>query len=68
MQGGAIYLLGDSIVQISGTKFTDNIAERKGGAISAESFKSISISGGSYFSGNIATKETGDSLYAFNSQ
>lgn len=37
--GGALYLLGDSSIEIESSKFIDNVAERKGGAISAESFK-----------------------------
>lgn len=38
MQGGALYLLGESIALIENSKFIDNIALKKGGAICAESF------------------------------
>ncbi len=47
LQGGALYLLGESQIFVNNTLFEGNIAERRGGAISAESFKRIEISGDS---------------------
>lgn len=52
---------------IEKAKFIGNIAVKKGGAISAESFASISISGNSEFIKNEAVNETGDAIYAASS-
>lgn len=64
MQGGAIFLLGDSSANISASKFIDNTAEKRGGAICAESFSTLIIENGCVFYNNEASNETGDSIYA----
>lgn len=67
IQGGALYMLGESEAFIENSIFTENIAQKRGGAISAESFKRISISKDSRFTGNRAINETGDILHAISS-
>ncbi|TNV88190.1 hypothetical protein FGO68_gene11546 [Halteria grandinella] len=67
MVGGAIYILGDSSAVIKGSKFTDNIAEKRGGAICAESFTKLTIDEHCTFYNNEAYNETGDAIYAISS-
>ena len=65
--GGAIYLLGDSNLNIENSKFLDNVANLMGGAIAAESFNEINIYGGTVFHMNLARNLTGDAIYATSS-
>lgn len=67
IQGGAFFLLGDSEISIEASTFQENVAQRRGGVISAESFRKISISGGSDFISNRAIEDSGDILHATNS-
>jgi predicted outer membrane repeat protein len=46
MQGGALYILGESSVYILNSRFSENIADNRGGAICAESFTNVSITSG----------------------
>jgi len=65
--GGAIYILGDSSAHISSSKFTDNVAEKRGGAICAESFASLTVANSCTFYNNEAYNETGDAIYGLSS-
>ncbi|TNV88127.1 hypothetical protein FGO68_gene3291 [Halteria grandinella] len=67
IQGGAFFLLGDSEISIETSTFQENIAQRRGGVISAESFRKILISEGSDFISNRAIEDSGDILHATNS-
>ena len=64
LYGGALFVLGETIINLYDTKFTNNIAYVTGGAIQAESFNSISISGETSFLNNKALNGIGDSIYA----
>jgi predicted outer membrane repeat protein len=66
MLGGALYLLGESSVYITNSRFRENIADKRGGAICAESFQTVSITNGCSFNDNDALAETGDALYLTN--
>ena len=61
--GGAIYVLGDSSLNVYNTNFIENIAILNGGAIAAESFKTLLIANNTYFYKNEALTLTGDSIY-----
>lgn len=61
MNGGAIYILGDSSATIMSSTFTENVAEKHGGAISAESFAYLYIKDCIFYN-NEAQNETGDSI------
>ncbi|TNV88176.1 hypothetical protein FGO68_gene8013 [Halteria grandinella] len=67
MIGGALYILGDSSAVIKGSKFTDNVAEKRGGAICAESFTRLTIDDQCTFYNNEAQNETGDAIFALSS-
>ncbi|TNV88056.1 hypothetical protein FGO68_gene6920 [Halteria grandinella] len=65
--GGAMYVLGNAILNIESSQFTDNIAIDQGGVLFADSFKSISISNSCSFKNNKGIKNGGDALYIYNS-
>lgn len=60
-------MLGDAELWIENSLFENNVALKMGGVISAESFKSLKISGGSVFKGNRAINQSGEIIYAVNS-
>ena len=71
MSGGAIYLQGESSAKIENTQFIDNVATKKGGAIFAESFNTLTITGAtgtSTFIRNDAIDETGDAIHVLDTQ
>ena len=50
--GGAIFMLGQTIVKIYGSAFSNNVALEKGGAVYGASIFELGIQGGSKFIGN----------------
>jgi len=50
--GGAMFLEGNTTVQIVRSTFQNNIARRNGGAITASGFNKLTISGNTKFSNN----------------
>eukprot|EP00347_Sterkiella_histriomuscorum_P016286 403353768 len=65
--GGALYIQGDSIIDIQNSTFTDNYAQLKGGAFYAAGFLQMSISYNSIIKNNIAF-EIGDDIYITNTK
>ncbi|TNV88077.1 hypothetical protein FGO68_gene10837 [Halteria grandinella] len=66
--GGAIYIIGKSILTVSNTTFINNIATIQGGAIFADSFKSIALTNDCQFKNNQGVANGGDALYIYNSR
>ncbi|CDW84499.1 UNKNOWN [Stylonychia lemnae] len=64
--GGALYILGDSVIRISRSSFINNQANSKGGAIYTSGFESIFIGEGTKFINNSAV-ENGEDIYVTNS-
>lgn len=56
------------MIHIESSKFISNVAQKRGGAISAESFNNITIVNNTEFSENEALKEFSDSIFAINSK
>jgi predicted outer membrane repeat protein len=61
--GGAIYMLGNSWLTVINSSFSYNSASNSGGAIYANCFSSINITGGTTFKSNSAVLR-GDAIYA----
>ncbi|TNV87343.1 hypothetical protein FGO68_gene12842 [Halteria grandinella] len=66
--GGAIYMIGKSILAVSKSQFSNNIATIQGGAIFADSFTSITIANDCVFQNNQGIENGGDALYIYNSR
>lgn len=66
LQGGAISILGDSIITISSTQFLGNQAYLFGGAISADSYNAITIDSQTKFVNNEGQVSGGDALHLQN--
>ncbi|CDW77437.1 UNKNOWN [Stylonychia lemnae] len=61
-QGGALYIAGESVVDIQQSLFQNNKARFKGGAIFSEGFKSIYVGNQTIFKDNFAIDQ-GDDIY-----
>eukprot|EP00347_Sterkiella_histriomuscorum_P012942 403366626 len=66
-QGGAVYIYGDSSVQIGASYFTNNYANLEGGAIYSSGFNLLSIVNNTKFYNNFANNE-GDDIYVTNTK
>jgi len=65
--GGAIYLEGNSTVGVFASNFNQNFARRRGGAIYADGFQSITVGQGTQFVSNMAVTEgLGDDIFVTN--
>jgi predicted outer membrane repeat protein len=60
--GGALYIEGNSTVDVEKTTFQNNWAKRQGGAIYASGFNRLKVRGRSEFINNLAN-EAGDDIY-----
>jgi predicted outer membrane repeat protein len=65
--GGAMYIEGNSSIDMIKTVFQNNYAKRKGGAIFANGFNMLRTSGQSKFISNQAN-EDGDDIYISNTE
>ncbi len=65
--GGAIYISGDSEINIYDSNFYRNYAKTYGGAIYGSGFSRLYIGKGSTFQNNIAL-EKGDDFYVLNTE
>eukprot|EP00347_Sterkiella_histriomuscorum_P007237 403349735 len=66
--GGAIYISGDSYINIIKTQFSENYAGSQGGAIYATGFTEFNITGETKFLNNLAYEFLGDDVYASNTK
>eukprot|EP00347_Sterkiella_histriomuscorum_P019434 403341642 len=66
-QGGAVYIYGDSSVQIGASYFTNNYANLEGGAIYSSGFNLLSIVNNTKFYNNFANND-GDDIYVTNTE
>ena len=62
LEGGAIYIQGEANVVISGCVFEACTSTTAGGAISANQFKTLSITDGTVFTMNFSDDQRGDSI------
>jgi predicted outer membrane repeat protein len=65
--GGAMYIEGNSSIDMVRTVFQNNFARRKGGAIFANGFNLLRTTGQSKFLNNLAN-EDGDDIYISNTE
>jgi len=65
--GGAVYIEGNSSIDIYKTTFQNNLARRKGGAIFANGFNRLRVSSNSKFVNNYALEEA-DEIYVANTE